>query len=302
MNESESNPYNSEYLAKPELELICSGVSIPSVLHPSLNEDCFSIDLNSHIVMILDGLGGQANGEKASATAQKSLLDSLRQINSLISIENQLQQIQQAVITASMAISTEVPGGGSTATVVKFVKDSQDELHALVGHIGDSRAYLYRENTLTQITEDDDLLSTSPVLLLEDKIRIHQKIDSLTNNKDRHRLTKGERYFFDNRNQLSQALGDQSPIQPHTYDVKLKPGDILGVMSDGIHDNLTNDEIKEIFTQESSARIPYALTEKAKNRSLLGKKHSRANPDDMSVIAIGIETNATTLQNPIRHH
>jgi protein phosphatase len=121
----------------------------------------------------------------------------------------------------------ECKGMGTTCTVLAF-RDQQ----AWLGHIGDSRAYLLRDRSLTQLSRDQTLVAK---LVSEGT------------------LTQQEADQSPMHNVILQALGASPQIKPMiaAKGIKLHPGDVLILCSDGVSNMVSDDRIAEI-----AARLP----------------------------------------------
>lgn len=99
-------------------------------------------------------------------------------------------------------------------------------------------------------------------------------------------LSPEERRAFRFRNLITQGLGYES-IEPHTTATEIQPGDRVLLTTDGIHDNLIQDEMEG--TLKSSADVQQSadnMVEAAAQRS--AEKGDRANPDDMTTLVVEV--------------
>jgi protein phosphatase len=178
------------------------------------NEDSIGWDLVQGLVFVADGMGGHAAGEVASGIAKSTLL------------ERASAPLTDAVLDAHRAIvktAGENPaqrGMGSTVVAMRL-----DRLHGEVVWVGDSRAYLWRNGTLRTLTRDHSFLE----LLLMSK-----------------RITEAEARNHPKRNLVTQTLGIGDPA-PEREQVSLLPGDWVMLCSDGLNDELTDDEMAAIL-------------------------------------------------------
>lgn len=269
---------------RKELGLRFSGKSVPSISHPERNEDAIGRSEIDGIAMVFDGVGGLALGDKASRLGREVVSLRLRPIPLNSDPESTKRAVSSALVEATSRIVAEVPNGGSTAVVAKFI-ESGGERRVIIGSVGDSRAYIFRNGNLIQITEDDSLVSMAN-LSLEQRKRIGEKLDQVATSEDLARLTPQEQAFFRRRNEITHLLGDQQ-INPHIYHVALKNGDVVMLTSDGVHDNLTTDEIRRI-TANSRGDIASDLVDAAKDRSGQAGQHLRAKPDDISAVIVQV--------------
>ncbi len=255
--------------------------SVPSVAHPQINEDLFLADPKLQIAAVFDGVGGLSHGEKASSIAAKSITQSLKEIPQNTKPKDIKNLLEKALIEASNKIVQQYSECATVATVAKFVKNDRQTI-TLIGHVGDSRAYLFHQGKLVQITQDDNLVLESG-LLKEVIERINQRLEQLDSEEAFKLLTPQEKKYFLSRNIITQVLGDKRPPSPHIYKVILEKDDKLILTSDGVHDNLTRSEIENIVNTYSK-NLAEALVDKAYNRSK--QDNIRAKPDDISAVVV----------------
>ncbi len=114
------------------------------------NEDRVYIDEARGIYLVVDGMGGQAAGEEAAEIAVKTVRSRLER-----QTENAEQRVREAIALANNAIYEAASGnpewhGMACVLTLALVEDSQ----AVVGHVGDSRAYQIRGGRIEKITRD----------------------------------------------------------------------------------------------------------------------------------------------------
>jgi protein phosphatase len=190
-------------------------------IRPS-NQDRFLI--SPHLAAIADGMGGHNGGEVAAGTAVDALL---RNFGSKRSSE----ELLAAVETANQAIwersrdNTELRGMGTTLTAVALVVDGGVEQMTLV-NVGDSRAYLYAEETLSLLTVDHSLV--------EEMVRSGE-------------LTPEEARIHPHRHILTRALGIEAGVEVDAWRFEPIDGDRVLLCSDGLTNELTEDEIADVL-------------------------------------------------------
>lgn len=270
------------------LGLKMAGKSEPSLRHPEVNEDAIAHSAEKGIAMLFDGVGGMSAGDKASRTAINFLATSLTTIKDTDPAIVK-RKIESAMIACSTKVTREVPAGATTAVVAKFI-DNGGTRRVIIGSVGDSRAYIFRDSKLQQITEDDSALGG---VSLAEKRAIGERLDQVASSQDLARLSDQERGLFNRRNLIAQSLGDgEKPPQPHSYHIALKPGDVILLTSDGVHDNLTSDEIARSVATNSGFGKETALVNdlvgQAKNRSRLEGSHIRGKMDDISAVVVKV--------------
>jgi protein phosphatase len=272
--------------------------------HPERNEDSILVDTNSGLFAVYDGVGGSAAGEIASQTAARATNQRwkhvLRQLQNGRKIATFLEQsdkfdlcdiLQLIIQDADELVRTEgarLAGTDDLATTVALLAFSRragthgySMVHA---HVGDSRIYLLHEqDPITRLTSDDGLLAKlveNQIVAEEDALRIDQAMRA-------DQLTDTEYSYFRLRGGITQALGGPIPPTIHTGQVTIYPGDRILLCTDGIHDNLIDQEIEEVLRtcpRKSAARV---LVERSLERSHQERYTTvRAKPDDMSAIVL----------------
>ncbi len=188
------------------------------------------------VFIVADGMGGHQAGEVASALATRLVAGSLLQdvyIPYLRQASHQADQLpltealQRAVETANQAVHTQVPGSGTTLTCALVI-----DARAYLAHVGDSRAYLYYNQELKQITRD------------------HSYVDKLV---ELGQISVEAAAVHPQRNVLYRAVGqgDQLEIDIHLLD--LPAGSRLLLCSDGLWGMLSDSVIQAVL---ASARSP----------------------------------------------
>ena len=188
----------------------------------SANEDAFVADADSGLYAVADGMGGHRAGEVASATAVetlRSVFGSRRRIGEAVEAAN-------AAVFAQAGENPEMRGMGTTVTAVALTEGR----YAIIGHVGDSRAYLLRDGALSQVTEDHSLV--------EQLVREGQ-------------LSPEEAANHPQRAIITRALGIEPDVEVDIYEVDLRPGDRLLLCSDGLT-NMVRDQQLEAMLREQS--------------------------------------------------
>ena len=280
------------------------GYSIPCERHPQRNEDSFLIEQYSGIAAVFDGVGGSAAGEIAAQTAKRATLQgwkgALRQIHKGRKILRYLEGsdeidfctlLQHVIEHADEVIRTEgvtEAGTDDLATTIAIAalcrQNAQNEYTLFYAHVGDSRAYLLRENEpLKRLTTDDGLLGRLIENQMVNETDAH-RIDQATHVDE---LSDAEFSYFRLRGGITQALGGPFPPTIHIDQVPIHIGDRILLCTDGIHDNLTEIEIEEILRKAPRNAAARLLVERALIRSREERHITiRAKPDDMSAIVM----------------
>jgi PPM family protein phosphatase len=180
------------------------------------NEDAYVC--NPPLFAVADGIGGAQAGELASSLAAAAVRDDStdgqgdgrRRVDELIQEANR-RVYQRQSEDASLS------GMGTTMTVA-LVEDG----HVWIGHVGDSRAYLVRGETLEQLTEDHSLVA--------ELVRSG-------------RLSPEEADSHPQRSVVTRALGTDPDVDVDTFSVSSQPGDLFLLCSDGLTSMVTDEGI-----------------------------------------------------------
>jgi PPM family protein phosphatase len=192
------------------------------------------------IALVADGMGGHAAGEVASALAADVIRELYYDLDGAVP-----QVLARAFAAANRAIldhaaeHPECKGMGTTCTALAF-RDDQ----AWLAHIGDSRAYLLRDRTLTQLSEDQTLVA--------------KMVSDGT-------MTQNEADQSPMHNVILQALGANPTIKPiiGTKGLSLELGDVLILCSDGVSNMVPDGKIADIASRMPPQEACDALIEAA---------------------------------------
>lgn len=190
--------------------------------------------LNVGLYIVADGMGGHEGGEIASGLAVTTVAQALLPVlldpalrSGPIDTGSIADLLRRAVQQASMAIADEAQRRGNdmgtTMTLAVVIGD-----YAIVGNVGDSRAYLYQQGQLRRITRDHSLV----MRLVE-----------------AGQITEDEIYTHPNRNAILRSLGDNSKIEVDIFEERLEPGDALLLCSDGLWEMVRDPQILAIIDQ-----------------------------------------------------
>lgn len=181
---------------------------------------------NGVLLVVADGMGGAAAGETASLIMVTEALKFV-QANSQMNPPDMVRQcLFAAHIQCHRMIKLNPPlaGMGTVATVC-LLKGSK----LSISQIGDTRLYLHREQTLEQITEDQNFVSELVKIGL---------------------ITPEQALIHPQRNAVTQAVGSIEPIEPVEYSLDLKDKDRILICSDGLNSMISDMEIQLILETE----------------------------------------------------
>ena len=205
------------------------------------------------LLLVADGMGGHKGGEIASGIAAASLRDAFlnaSQEDPKTILHRGFSQAQREILTRG-GETDDLSGMGTTCTAV-ILRNGELSF----GHIGDSRLYLLRAGSLTQLTEDHTL--------------VHQLVKGGA-------LSKDEAAAFEQKNVLTAALGMKSAAVAADFSeapIPLDEGDTLVVSSDGLHGLVDDDEI---------AQTAGGMSPNDACRALLNLALDRGAPDNITV-------------------
>ncbi len=229
------------------------------------NEDSLLINEDLNLYIIADGMGGHSGGEFASRMAVQTIEETIRSLTSdpeatVISGVNTEEaqmgdRINYAIQMASKKIydralyDSSLKGMGTTTVAALFENGK-----AYIANVGDSRAYMFREKEMIQITSDHSLVN-------------EQVKAGLISQKD----AKGHKL----RNVITRSVGYQEEVEidVRTFDVQL--GDKFLLCTDGLSNMVDDAEIKKTV-------ISYPLKEAC--RKLIDLANEKGGEDNITVL------------------
>jgi len=180
------------------------------------------------VFVVADGMGGAQAGEVASRIAIETFEQGLPQEGPA---EDRLAVVVQKANRQIYELShaaEEHAGMGTTLTAAYL-----DDGHVAIAHVGDSRAYMFRDRELVRLTRD------------------HSLVDELV---QRGKLTEEEALEHPQRSIITRALGIELLVQVDTWSYPVAPGDVLLLCSDGLTSMLADAQIAQILDEEHSLR------------------------------------------------
>lgn len=187
------------------------------------NEDDFGVgegagvEQYGELLIVCDGMGGHAAGEVASRLGVETILSTYYSDAS----PDRVDVLRRAFERANARIHAEGRGAmGTTGVAALFYKGM---LH--IANVGDSRAYLIRNDEICQVSRDHSLVG--------------EQVAAGVITADQARSS----YY---RNVITRALGYQSEVQVDLFHLPLQAGDMVVLCSDGLHGLVGDEEIYEI--------------------------------------------------------
>lgn len=233
------------------------------------NEDHFGVMPDAKLFIVADGMGGHAGGEIASAIAVNTVTSVIRNHADVLAaaqtcdgdIESSpvAHLLSDAVrgacyeIHHEASVNSELRGMGTTATALLF-----HEKEAFIGHVGDSRAYLWREGRLMQLTEDHSLVNEQV------------KAGLIT-----HKEAQHSRF----RNIITRSIGFEDDVDVDMIALKIAANDTFVLCTDGLTGLVEDDEISDVLDTHDLDEVPQALIDMA---------NARGGDDNITVVVVHV--------------
>ena len=185
------------------------------------NEDSYYINEACRLLVIADCMGGHEHGQLASSMAVEQFIslvkDTCPEAFSVERMESLFDAANKAVHDKQETLGIDIMG--TTLTVAEIEGN-----HLYVGHVGDSRLYLFRDEELTQLTEDHSYYAE---LLRQGSADI-----SLENRQI---------------NVLLKALGPEDRVEGQFFMEDLYRDDILLLCTDGLYNAVSHEALQQII-------------------------------------------------------
>jgi protein phosphatase len=231
------------------------------------NEDSYAVEVMDAsagrpevtLLIVCDGMGGTNAGEVASRMTVDTILRSFAEDGSADTGEalGRALEAANAEVWEHNHTRVDLQGMGTTCTALAVGPDE-----AVFAHVGDSRAYLVRSGRIRQLTKDHSLVAQ----LVE-----------------RKQLTPEEAKRDPRRNVVTRSVGVSATVEPDVVrlDEELRPGDTFLLCSDGLHGQVSDQEMARIASGESLDRACRELIR-------LGNEHG--GPDNITVLLARLES------------
>jgi serine/threonine protein phosphatase PrpC len=217
------------------------------------NED--SLFVREPLFVVADGMGGAQAGEIASKVAVESFQQSMpddgtpeeRLVATAQEANRRIYELAQA--------QSERQGMGTTLTAVYL-----DASRLAIAHVGDSRAYLFRDGELQRLTEDHSLVA--------ELVR-------------RGKLTEAQAEEHPQRSIITRALGPEPSVEVDTWSYPVRDGDVLLLCSDGLTSMVHEKRIAEILAAQDDLDVTAA--------ALIAEANENGGRDNITVILTRME-------------
>jgi len=239
------------------------------------NEDSFVVRPTDGLFIVADGMGGHLGGDRASRMAVDLVAEELE--HTLLGAAAPAPPVAAAPEEAPAALALRAAARAAGAAIYEVAQGDEHlqgmgtTLTALffrhgrahVAHVGDSRAYLFRDGRVEQLTEDHSWIAEQvrAGLLSEEEAR---------DSKFKHIITR--------------SVGFERDVQVDISAVPVLMGDCYLVCSDGLSNFVEADELAHIMTGAFYSRVPEMLVDLA---------NERGGDDNITVVLVYVANDAS---------
>jgi protein phosphatase len=205
------------------------------------------------LCVVADGMGGYAAGEVASRLAVQGIRNRYYAGASNVIVDALRTAIEQTNVEVWQQAQRqpEMNGMGCTLTAAVVLGDE-----LIIGHVGDSRAYLVRGNRIAQITRDHSW--------------VEEQVEAGA-------LTREQANRHPQRNVILRALGAKPVVAVDLFQEKLEDGDVVVLCSDGLSTLVSDEEIgRTVLDEPAEAAV----------RQLVGLANQRGSPDNVTAAVL----------------
>ncbi|MBC3880843.1 Stp1/IreP family PP2C-type Ser/Thr phosphatase [Undibacterium sp. LX40W] len=202
----------------------------------SHNEDAIAICPDESLAILADGMGGYNAGEVASQMSVDIVARQIKQMRGSTWFPHMpwqtsvpMKWIRDAVTMANTQVidqANQNPDNFGMGTTIVVALCYLDRL--VIGHVGDSRAYRFRDNNLELITHDHSVLQS--------------QIDAGL-------ITPAEAQFSPIKNLITRAVGSSDDIDVEVHDHAMQANDVYMLCSDGLTDMLDHIQIQLVLRE-----------------------------------------------------
>jgi serine/threonine protein phosphatase PrpC len=210
------------------------------------NEDSYLINGELNLFIVADGMGGHAGGEFASRIAITTIEDRFSENANGNSNKENKDVIKTSIHDASAKIIEKAEEdqslkGMGTTVICLNIHDKK----SIIGHVGDSRGYLFRDGILEQLTEDHSL--------------VNEQIKSglITEEEAKHHAFK---------NIITRSVGVTAQVEVDIVEKKVKNGDFLVLCTDGLSNLIEQSEMEHELREHEPIIAAKRLVDLANSR------------------------------------
>ena len=224
------------------------------------NEDTCAVYEDKKLALVCDGMGGHNAGARASQTAleivakyfdlqhpemEKVIEDIPATVRPVAAHLAGAIRLANHRIFSSALKDQKLRGMGTTVSAIAF---EEGVIH--IGHVGDSRVYRFRKGKMDRLTEDHTWVNE----LLQDKEITEEQVAS-----------------FEKKNIITRAVGMGLTSKIDIISDRVEKGDLFLICSDGLHNSMDDEMIREILSQDEENLELSALCLIAKAKELDGR-------------------------------
>ena len=235
-------------------------------LRRTQNEDALVLDHAEGVVIVADGMGGRPGGEYASSLAAAVIQAHLSSPED--SVVEPGDRMAEAISSANVKVweasiaDPEREGMGTTVTALALNGDSAGWI---IGHVGDSRGYVFRDGKLRRITRDHTVVQD----LVESGAISPSSISD-------HPLS----------HLINRAVGTEGTVQVDIFQGDVLPGDIFLLCTDGLAGLMTDDELEDTLQGLAITGLD------EKSAELVAIAYERGAPDNVTLCFLAVEDDA----------
>ncbi len=228
------------------------------------NEDAYVCD--PPLFAIADGMGGAQAGEVASQLAAAVIAERERGVQGEAAVAELVQAANDRVYRRAL----EDPAAAGMGTTMTIAIVDAEASTVTIGHVGDSRAYRIRDDSLEQLTADHSLVA--------ELVRTG-------------RLTPEQAAEHPHRSVITRAVGTEPSVDVDTFTLQAVAGDLYLLCSDGLTDMVDDEGI--LALAEAAARAPEEVA-----RRLVDAANEAGGADNVTVVAFEIVEGETDPESP----
>jgi PPM family protein phosphatase len=228
------------------------------------NQDNLATHPDIGLFMVADGMGGHRGGETASAMAVQIVPQEVRKLLEAPGADPR-QILTQAIQAANRGIyeraynEPQLQGMGTTCTVLLFKGNL-----LTIGHVGDSRCYFIRPDTIWQATRDHSLV--------QEKLRAGL-------------ITREEVKTDRMKNVITRSVGFEPEVNVEIYEMSVRKGDTFLLCSDGLSGMIEDSEILSVMQEHwFTYRDPHDAV-----AGLISAANDHGGEDNVTAIAVEVQ-------------
>jgi PPM family protein phosphatase len=226
------------------------------------NQDRWGVNPEQGLFIVADGVASSSHGDRAAEMVVDLLPQYLQRHLDAVGLDDPTAADRFGAAIADISNNLRTSGdnnpglAGASTTVVALVVSG---VRALVGHLGDSRGYLYRNQQLRRLTRD------------------HSLVQALV---DAGEVEEQNARAHPSRSVITRHVGMAPPAHPDVSAVDLQPGDRVMLCSDGLHGVVDDESLAQILGSQPSPHDACAALIQAANNG--------GGPDNITTIVIDV--------------